>query len=243
MKYDLQTTPPNFPSIMSNAPASTMEHQMRFTFRLPPQLMVDYAQMQARIKKREAVEWERFATAVADYYSEKTSGEEDSADQVEQQAEGVATEVVVETAAPTVVNTADMVCKMGTECKIAVSDPKVEVSSRKTTPVKIKTVEPPTDSQSQQETTVEQPTTTNADDNVSESGKRTVVRWTQDEDEYLRELMTRFDNDFAKVAKEMKTRNARQCKSRWELLNRPADESGKKKKGKKAAEEETETTD
>lgn len=243
MKYDLQTTPPNFPSIMSNAPASTMEHQMRFTFRLPPQLMVDYAQMQARIKKREAVEWERFATAVADYYSEKTSGEEDSAEQVEQQAEGVATEVVIETAAPTVVNTADMVCKMGEECKIAVGSvvsDKVEVAKPETTET---TTPPPV--VEEVKVPEEQPThvATNADDNVSESGKRTVVRWTQDEDEYLRELMTRFDNDFAKVAKEMKTRNARQCKSRWELLNRPADESGKKKKGKKAAEEETETTD
>lgn len=220
--------------------------------------MVDYAQMQARIKKREATEWERFATAVADYYSEKTSDEEDIAEHVEQQAEGVATEVVVETPAPAQENTADMVCRMGTECKIKVSDPKVEVpkaevSSRKTTPVKVKEVETPAsladaqrqpaESQRQQETPVENPPTTNADDNVSESGKRTVVRWSHDEDEYLRELMVRFDNDFAKVAKEMKTRNARQCKSRWELLNRPADETGKKKKGKKTTEEETENAE
>lgn len=243
---------------MSNAPASTMEHQMRFTFRLPPQLMVDYAQMQARIKKREATEWERFATAVAEYYSEKSSDVEDSSEQVEQQVEGVASEVVIETPAPVEENTSDMVCRMGKECKITVSEPKAEVSktevpSRKTTPVKVKEVEPPAslvdaerqpaESQRQQETPVENPPTTNADDNVSESGKRTVVRWTQDEDEYLRELMVRFDNDFAKVAKEMKTRNVRQCKSRWELLNRPTDESGKKKKGKKTAEEETENAE
>lgn len=238
---------------MSNAPASTMEHQMRFTFRLPPQLMVDYAQMQARIKKREATEWERFATAVAEYYSEKSSDVEDSSEQVEQQVEGVASEVVIETPAPVEENTADMVCRMGTECKITVSEPKAEVPSRKTTPVKVKEVETPAsladaqrqpaESQRQQETPVENPPTTNADDNVSESGKRTVVRWSHDEDEYLRELMVRFDNDFAKVAKEMKTRNARQCKSRWELLNRPADETGKKKKGKKTTEEETENAE
>jgi len=208
---------------MSNAPASTMENHMRFTFRLPPQLMVDYAQMQARIKKREATEWERFATAVAEYYSEKSEGE--NTEEVERQPEGVESEVVVETPAPEAENTAEMVCRMGEDCRITVSEPVVSA--------------PEVSAQSEITNTA----TTNVDDNVSESGKRTVVRWTSDEDEYLRELMTRFENDFTKVAKEMKTRNARQCKSRWELLNRPADEVGKKKKGKKTTEEETEATE
>lgn len=174
-----------------------MDQKVRISFTLPAELMVHYAMMQARIKKRECMEWERFANAVAEHIEGTQSSESSEPAQSYQ--------VEPETPEPEAIQ-ADITCTQTTACKVETEDP---------LPDELPTLMEPAP----------------ATDNISENGKRTVVRWTQEEDEYLRELLERFDNDFAKVAREMKTRNARQCKSRWELLNRPADENGKKKRG------------
>lgn len=172
---------------------------LSFTFKLAPQLMYQYANMQSRIKKRECIEWEKFANSIAEFYEFNESEEE---------------ETTKETTVGNEETTATVVIKM-------------EESEPEEHPIIV---------QEQLTVAKEHPATENSEhkDDASESGnpeKRTVIRWTLEEDEYLRELMNRFDNDFARVAKEMKTRNARQCKTRWDLLNRPADE--KKRKGKK----------
>lgn len=189
-----------------------MEHQMRVVFNLPAELMADYAMMQARIKKRQSIEWERFAKYVTAHYEPSEDMDEDEEKQAAEPEQSLVHPVELE--APDV---EPVVCTLGEDepvfCKVESGEPTADEL-------------PPL-----VETTVA--------DNGSESGKRTVVRWCQDEDEYLRELMKRFDNDFAMVAREMKTRNTRQCKSRWDLLNRPADETGKKKRTKKTEEDAT----
>jgi hypothetical protein len=173
-----------------------MDQKVRISFTLPAELMVHYAIMQARIKKREWMEWERFANAVAEHLEGTQSSETSEPAQTYQvDPESPIAETIQ----------ADITCTQTTACKVETDEP---------LPNELPTLMEPAP----------------ATDNTSENGKRTVVRWTQEEDEYLRELLERFDNDFAKVAREMKTRNARQCKSRWELLNRPADENGKKKR-------------
>jgi hypothetical protein len=236
---------------MSNAPTSTMEHHMRFTFRLPPQLMVDYAHMQARIKKREATEWERFANSVAEYFQtseDEKSPSEETIVEDENKGAGVVADVVV--SEPHVVPANVEAPQQEVEVAIEKDEPKPEPvsykltsSAKKVSTGKVKPVENDTIVLEENTHTNEEAPSQSVgqDDNVSESGKRVVVRWTTDEDEYLKELMIRFENDYSKVAKEMKTRNARQCKARWELLNRPVnEESGKKKRGgaKKNTEEE-----
>lgn len=235
---------------MSNAPASTMEHHMRFTFRLPPQLMVDYAHMQARIKKREAAEWERFANSVAEYFqaSEEETRETQDAE-VPNEPVGIVAETIVEKDSIVIEKTEPAshvepvsykltsTTKKESTGKVHPNEVVEETKSKKESTGKVRPTEVEETKPKEEESLAQ-----THDDNVSESGKRTVVRWTGDEDDYLKELMIRFDNDFAKVAKEMKTRNARQCKARWELLNRPVnEETGKKKRSggaKKGAEEE-----
>ena len=188
-----------------------MDQKVRISFTLPAELMVHYAMMQARIKKRECMEWERFANAVAEHLEgTQTSETSEPAQSYQVEPEDplpneLPTLMEPETPEPEAIQ-ADITCAQTTACKVEPEDP---------LPNELPTLMEPAP----------------ATDNISENGKRTVVRWTAEEDEYLLELLERFDNDFARVAREMKTRNARQCKSRWELLNRPADENGKKKRG------------
>lgn len=205
-----------------------MDPQMRVVFNLPSELMAQYAMMQARIKKRQAIEWERFSNYVREHFEPSEDTDEIPMDDCEPEPEQSMAEPI-EQEEPAIV------CKVETEEPAADELPPLVMEQPVVVEQPIGTDNLPPLVVEELPTLVETTTT----ENGSESGKRTVVRWSADEDEYLRELMKRFDNDFAMVAREMKTRNNRQCKSRWELLNRPADETGKKKRTKKTEEEVT----
>lgn len=185
---------------------------MRVVFNLPSELMAQYAMMQARIKKRQAIEWERFSKFVSEHYEPSEDTDEIPMDDCEPEPEQSMAEPIEQE-------------EFAIGCKVETEEPAADELPPLVMEQPVVVEELP----ALVETTITE--------NGSESGKRTVVRWSADEDEYLRELMKRFDNDFAMVAREMKTRNNRQCKSRWELLNRPADETGKKKRTKKTEEE------
>jgi len=183
---------------------------MRFSFRLPPKLVADYARMQARIHKIESIEWSKFAESVNDYYENHEDG-----DEVEENAPQE-TELEMETReeptpATSTVQPVEADVPMVT---IPKPEPKEE-PAKAPKPLRVKR-----ESLDETEDETRTDTNTNNDDNGSESGKRKVVRWTPEEDIFLRELMKRHDNDFVKVSQEMKSRNVSQCKGRWKLLTK-----------------------